>query len=224
LVGTQRSNAHLYADLKDLLFGVIRALTSAIDAKDPYTSGHSERVARIAVRLAEQLGMSTNQRSDLYLMGLLHDVGKIGIEDGVLKKSGPLTPEEFRLIQSHVRIGVHILADLKKLQHLLPGVAHHHESIDGTGYPSGLVGESIPLEARILAVADGFDAMSSTRPYRRRLTPLQIDEIFRRGAGHQWDPNVVAALFSCRGDLEMIRQKGLGESLHQVVDETLGRS
>jgi len=167
--------------------------------------------------------MPSNRRGDLYLIGLLHDVGKIGIEDNVLKKTGPLTPEEFRQIQSHVRIGVHILSDLKKLQHLLPGVAHHHESLDGSGYPSGLAGDAIPLEARILAVADSYDAMSSTRPYRRRITPMQIDENFRKGAGVQWDPKVVAALFSCRGDLERIRQKGLGESLQQVVNETVGR-
>jgi HD-GYP domain-containing protein (c-di-GMP phosphodiesterase class II) len=157
-------------------------------------------------------------------MGLLHDVGKIGIEDGVLKKPGRLTPEEFKMIQSHVRIGVHILSDLKKLHHLLPGVAHHHECLDGSGYPSGLAGESIPLAARILAVADAFDAMSSSRPYRRRMTPVQIDDEFRKGAGAQWDPKVVDALFACRDDIDRVRQKGLGESLHQVVDDTLGRS
>jgi HD-GYP domain-containing protein (c-di-GMP phosphodiesterase class II) len=224
LVATQQTNARLYADLKELLFGVIRALTAAIDAKDPYTSGHSERVARIAVRLAQELGISANQQSDLYLMGLLHDVGKIGVDDAVLKKSGPLTPEEYRVIQSHVEIGVHILADLKKLSHLLPGVRHHHECLDGSGYPCGLAGEEIPLEARILAVADSFDAMSSTRPYRRRLTPMQIDNIFRDGAGTQWDPKIVDALFACRLDVEHIRQKGLGESLQIVVSETLGRS
>ena len=223
LLGTQRNNARLYADLKDLLFGVVRALTAAIDAKDPYTSGHSERVARIAVRLGEALGMSGNQRGDLYLMGLLHDVGKIGIDDLVLKKPGKLTSDEYRQIQSHVKIGVRILTDLKKLSHLLPGVAHHHESLDGTGYPDGLAGEAIPLPARILAVADAFDAMSSTRPYRKRLSPGQIDETFRKGAGVQWDPRVVDALFASRADLERIRQKGLGESLHQVVSETLGR-
>jgi HD-GYP domain-containing protein (c-di-GMP phosphodiesterase class II) len=224
LIATQQTNARLYADLKELLFGVIRALTAAIDAKDPYTSGHSERVARIAVRLAEALGMSANQRSDLYLMGLLHDVGKIGIDDAVLKKTGPLTPEEYKLIQSHVEIGVHILADLKKLNHLLPGVKHHHESLDGTGYPCGLAGDAIPLEARILAVADSFDAMSSTRPYRRRLTPMQIDEILNKGSGVQWDPKVIDALYACRMEIEQIRQKGLGESLKIVVNETLGRS
>jgi HD-GYP domain-containing protein (c-di-GMP phosphodiesterase class II) len=224
LIATQQTNARLYSDLKELLFGVIRALTAAIDAKDPYTSGHSERVARIAVRLAEALGVPANQRSDLYLMGLLHDVGKIGVDDAVLKKTGPLTPEEYRVIQSHVEIGVHILADLKKLNHLLPGVRHHHESLDGSGYPCGLAGDDIPLEARILAVADSFDAMSSTRPYRRRLTPSQIDEILHKGAGTQWDPKIVEALFACRLDIEHIRQKGLGESLQVVVNETLGRS
>src|SRR5206468_425350 len=102
LIATQQNNARVYADLKELLFGIIRALTAAIDAKDPYTSGHSERVARIAVRLAEALGMSANQRGDLYLMGLLHDVGKIGVDDAVLKKPGPLTPDEYRQIQAHV--------------------------------------------------------------------------------------------------------------------------
>ena len=224
LIGTQRTNGKLYGELKELLFGVIRALTSAIDAKDPYTSGHSERVARIAVRLGEEMGLSANQRGDLYLMGLLHDVGKIGIDDMVLKKTGQLTPEEYRVIQSHVEIGVHILEDLKKLHHLLPGVAHHHEHFDGSGYPGGLAGEAIPLPARILAVADGFDAMSSTRPYRRRLTPKAIDDILRKGSGVQWDPRVIDALFACRADVESIRQKGLGESLQRAVNDTVGRS
>lgn len=223
LIATQRGNARLYGDLKELVFGVIRSLTAAIDAKDPYTSGHSERVARIAVRIAEELGLSSSERGDLYLMGLLHDVGKIGIQDDVLKKPGKLTSEEYRQIKAHVGIGVHILTDLKKLHHLLPGVAHHHECYDGSGYPAGLVGDQIPLCARILAVADAFDAMSSNRPYRRRLAPDQIDEIFRKGAGTQWDRRVVEALFRCRADVERIRQKGLGESLRQAVGGTLGR-
>jgi putative nucleotidyltransferase with HDIG domain len=223
LIVSQLSNSKVYADLKDLLFGIIRTLTAAIDAKDPYTSGHSERVARIAFRLAEELGMPPAKRSDLYLTGLLHDIGKIGIDDEVLKKLGPLTPDEYRQIQSHVEIGVIILKDLKKLHHILPGVRHHHESLDGTGYPDHLSGDEIPLEARVLAVADAFDAMSSSRPYRKRLSFAKIDEIFREGRCVQWDPNVVDALFACRGDLEMIRQKGLGESLFGAVEVTLGR-
>ncbi len=223
LIGTQRTNGRLYRDLKEMLFGIIRALTAAIDAKDPYTSGHSERVARIAVRLAEELGMPVGQRGDLYLMGLLHDVGKIGIDDDVLKKTGPLTPDEYRKIQAHVKIGVNILSDLKKLHHLLPGVASHHEAYDGSGYPEAIKGEAIPFVARILAVADSFDAMSSTRPYRRSLTPMKIDEIFRGGAGNQWDPRIVDALFACRGDLEQIRQKGLGVSLVAAVDDMVNK-
>jgi putative nucleotidyltransferase with HDIG domain len=224
LIAAQSSNARVYAELKELLFGIIRALTAAIDAKDPYTCGHSERVARIAIRLAEELKMPAQKRSDLYLAGLLHDVGKIGVDDLVLKKTGPLTPEEYRVIQAHVEIGVTILKDLKKLHHIIPGVRHHHESLDGSGYPDHLSGDDIPLEARILAVADSFDAMSSNRPYRKRLTPMQIDDIFKKGRGSQWDPKVVDALFACRMDLEAIRQKGLGESLIGAVNLTLGRS
>jgi HD-GYP domain-containing protein (c-di-GMP phosphodiesterase class II) len=223
LIETQLANARIYTELKGLLFGIIRALTAAIDAKDPYTSGHSERVARIAVRIAEELAMPSPRRSDLYLTGLLHDVGKIGIRDGVLNKPGALSDDEFRAIQSHVDIGVNILKDLTKLTHILPGVRHHHESYDGSGYPDHLSGEGIPFEARILAVADSFDAMSSTRPYRKRLSLMQIDEIFREGRGRQWDPTVVDALFACRGDVESIRQKGLGESLIGAVDVALGR-
>jgi HD domain len=224
LIATQSSNARTYVELKELLFGIIRALTAAIDAKDPTTSGHSERVARVAVRLAEELAMPPQKRSDLYLAGLLHDVGKIGIDDQVLKKCGPLTSDEYRMIQAHVEIGVTILKDLKKLSHILPGVRHHHESLDGSGYPDRLSGEQIPLEARIIAVADSFDAMSSDRQYRKRLTPMQIDDIFHRGRGQQWDCSVVDALFACRGDLEAIRQKGLGESLIGAVNVTLGRT
>jgi len=223
LIATQLANARIYADLKGLLFGVIRGLTAAIDAKDPYTSGHSERVARIAARLGEELGMSSAQRSDLYLTGLLHDVGKIGIDDQVLKKNGPLTPDEHRQIQLHVEIGVKILKDLKKLNHILPGVKHHHESLDGTGYPDRLAGNDIPFEARILAVADAYDAMSSNRPYRRRLSLAQIDKILQDGRNVQWDPDVIDALFACRSDIEAIRQKGLGESLIGAVNVTLGR-
>jgi HD-GYP domain-containing protein (c-di-GMP phosphodiesterase class II) len=223
LIETQLANARIYTELKGLLFGVIRALTTAIDAKDPYTSGHSERVARIAVRISDELAVPSPRRSDLYLAGLLHDVGKIGIDDDVLKKAGPLSDDEYRKIQSHVEIGVNILRDLTKLSHILPGVRHHHESYDGSGYPDHLSGEEIPLEARILAVADSYDAMSSNRPYRKRLSLMQIDEIFCDGRGRQWDPDVVDALFACRADIAAIRQKGLGESLIGAVDVALGQ-
>ena len=224
LIATQSCNALIYAELKELLFGIIHALTAAIDAKDPCTSGHSERVARIAVRLAEELGMPPQKRSDLYLAGLLHDIGKIGIKDHVLLKNGPLTPEEQQAIREHVRIGVTILRDLKKLRHILPGVRHHHERMDGAGYPDRLSGEDIPLEAHILAVADAYEAMTSDRPYRKRLSAAQIQVNFHEGRATQWDPNVVDALFACRPDLDNIRRKGLGESLIGAVNVTLGRA
>ncbi len=224
LLVAQRANARVFGELKDLLFGIIRALVSAIDAKDPYTAGHSERVARIAVRVGEQLGLSSSQRSDLYLMGLLHDIGKIGIEDSVLKKPGKLTPEEYHQIQAHVKIGVHILSGLKRLHHVLPGVAYHHEFFNGAGYPSGLGGEAIPLPARILAVADTYDAMSSNRPYRRRLSPEQIEMNFRAGSDRQWDAHVIDALFACLTDVEHIRTRGLGESLALAVNDAMDRA
>lgn len=223
LIASQRYNASRYDDLKDLLFGIIRAMVWAIDAKDPYTAGHSERVARIAVRLGQELGLSPVQRGDLYLMGLLHDVGKIGVEDSVLKKAGRLTEAEYRAIQEHVKIGVRILSDMRKLRHILPGVAYHHERIDGNGYPSGLAGDDIPLAARILAVADAFDAMSSSRPYRRGLSPSRIDEILREGMGTQWDARVVAALLACRDEVAGIHSRGVGESLQIALKRTLGR-
>lgn len=224
LIETQHANSRTYTDLKNLMFGGIRALTAAMEARDPYTSGHSERVARIAVRIAEELAIAPPKRSDLYLAGLLHDVGKIGIEDDVLKKPGPLSDDEYRKIQGHVEIGVTILRDLRRLDHILPSVRHHHESFDGSGYPDRLAGDRIPLEARILAVADSFDAMSSHRPYRRRLSLMQIDEIFQKGRGRQWDPSIVDALFACRAEIEAIRQKGLGESLIGAVDVALERA
>src|SRR5262249_18047695 len=149
----------------DLLVGLARSLTTAIDAKDNYTYGHSERVARTAVELGRELGLGRDDLGDIYLAGLLHDVGKIGIRDTVLHKPGPLTPEEREHIQQHVTIGYSILADLRQIHNILPGVLYHHERYDGTGYPDGLAGENIPLLARILAVADGYDAMSHPRPY-----------------------------------------------------------
>jgi len=204
LIATQLSNVKIYAEIKELLFGIIRALTAAIDAKDPYTSGHSERVARIAVRLAEELGMPAPKRSDLYLAGLLHDVGKIGINDSVLRKAGELSDEEYEHIKQHVEIGHCILHNLAKLEDVLPVVLHHHEAWNGGGYPQGLGRDRIPLPARIVAVADAFDAMSSDRPYRGRLPDDRVDQILRSGAGEQWDPDVVAAFFAARDDIRRI--------------------
>jgi hypothetical protein len=210
-----------YDELKQLLVGLTRSLTSAIDAKDAYTFGHSERVARIAVVLGSDLGLQEDELSDIYLAGLLHDIGKIGIRDAVLGKREPLTPEELAHIKQHVTIGYKILADLKLIRNLLPGVLHHHERYDGTGYPDGLAGENIPLLARILAVADAYDAMSTARPYRTALPPVRVEQILIQGAGSQWDRRVVDAFMRSREKIHAIRQRGVGESLCQALDAAL---
>ena len=207
-----------YQYIKDLLVGLTRSLTAAIDAKDAYTFGHSERVAHTAVELGRALGLQEDELGDIHLAGLLHDIGKIGIRDEVLTKNGPLTTDEFKHIQQHVVIGHRILADLHAISHLLPGVLYHHERFDGGGYPEGLKGDAIPLLARILAVADSFDAMNTTRPYRLAMPPERVDAILRQGAGIQWDPLVIDAYFRCRDRIVAIRQRGLGESLRDALD------
>ena len=208
ILGIHGGNIELYRQQSELLAGIVRALTSAIDAKDQYTCGHSDRVARIAVRLARELECDSETIDTIYLSGLLHDIGKIGIDDSVLRKPGKLTDQEYEHIKRHVEIGHRILLDLKKLDDLLPIVLHHHESWDGSGYPHHLPAEEIPLSARIVAVADAFDAMSSDRPYRKGLPDEKIDEIFRAGAGKQWDPVVVDAFFHAREDIrEIVRRE-----------------
>jgi HD-GYP domain-containing protein (c-di-GMP phosphodiesterase class II) len=145
------------------------------------------------------------------LSGLLHDIGKIGINDAVLRKPGKLSESEYEHIKQHVEIGHRILVDLKKLDDVLPVVLHHHESWDGQGYPRQLASEGIPQQARIVAVADAYDAMGSDRPYRKGLPDDKIDEIFHEGAGKQWDPVVVAAFFRARDDLREIVSRSSAE-------------
>jgi len=208
ILGIHSGNINLYRQQSELLAGIIRALTSAIDAKDPYTCGHSDRVARIAVRLAEELGCDAQTLNTIYLSGLLHDIGKIGIDDSVLRKPGKLTDEEYEHIKGHVEIGHKILLGLGKLDEVLPVILHHHESWDGNGYPHKLDADGIPFSARIVAVADAFDAMGSDRPYRKGMPDEKIDQIFRNGSGQQWDPEVVDAFFRARDDLrEIVRDE-----------------
>lgn len=210
-----------YEELKELLFGLVRCLTAALDARDAYTWGHSERVARIAVRLGEELGLPGSVRSDLYLAGLLHDVGKIGLIDSVLRKPGPLTPEEMALVKEHPVIGDSIVAHVRQLAHLRAGVRNHHERWDGLGYPDRLAGEAIPLLARVLAVADSCDAILSARPYRQALPPARLEAILSQGSGTQWDPTTIQAFFACRHDVYAIGQRGLGDSVVQAVEQAL---
>ncbi len=204
ILGIHGGNIELYRQQAELLTGVVRALTSAIDAKDPYTCGHSDRVARIAVRLAEEMGMTSEALNTIYLAGLLHDIGKIGVDDEVLRKPGKLTDAEYEHIKRHPEIGHKILRDLGKLDEVLPVILHHHESWDGQGYPKNLDAATIPLSARIVAVADSFDAMGSNRPYRQGMPSEKIDAIFRAGAGRQWDPEVIDTFFRVRVDIDEI--------------------
>jgi HD-GYP domain-containing protein (c-di-GMP phosphodiesterase class II) len=178
-------------------------------------------VARIAVELGRELGLPEDELSDIYLAGLLHDVGKVGIRDAVLANPGPLTPEETEHLKQHVTIGHKILAGLYPLRSLLPGVLHHHERWDGKGYPHGLAGEQIPLLARILAVADAYDAMSTHRPYRHALPRAQVEEVLRQGAAAQWDRRVIDAFWRCRERVHLIRQRGVGDSLGEAIDRAL---
>lgn len=206
MLGIHSGNRDLYREQAEFLASVVRALTSAIDAKDPYTCGHSDRVARIAVRLAKELGCDTDVLHTLYMAGLLHDIGKIGIDDAVLRKPGKLTDAEFEHIKQHPELGYRILADIKQLSDVLPAVLHHHEQWDGAGYPFKLSGDQTPLIARIVAVADAFDAMSSDRPYRKGLPFERVDQIFQEGAGRQWDPTVINAYFTAHDDIMLICQ------------------
>ncbi len=196
-VGNQCSifleNAALYQDMQGLFMGILHALTRSIDAKDAYTRGHSQRVAELSRDLARKIGLAEEVCERVYLSGLLHDVGKIGVPEAVLCKPGRLTDAEFDAIKKHPTIGAQILGNIKQLQDIIPGVLYHHERWDGRGYPYRLAGEDIPLMGRIICVADSFDAMSSTRTYRPALPLDTVLEEIKRCAGVQFDAKLAEA-------------------------------
>ncbi len=187
-------NGKLFKDLEELFIGSLRALTSSIDAKDPYTRGHSERVAFIsrwiAEKISEEKGLTEEQIHKIYLTGLLHDIGKMGIDEVVLRKKGKLTEQELNQMRMHPSIGAAILSEIKQMHDIVPGVMHHHERSDGKGYPSGIVGGQIPLTAKIVGLADSFDAMTSKRTYREAMTIEQALAEIKRGLGTQFDEEV----------------------------------
>ncbi|MCJ7778309.1 MAG: HD-GYP domain-containing protein [Sedimentisphaerales bacterium] len=187
-------NGRLFNDLKELFIGSLRALTSSIDAKDKYTRGHSERVAFIsrwiAEKFAEKETLDQEKIYKIYLAGLMHDIGKIGIDEAVLRKEGPLTEHDLELIRSHPSIGASILNVIKQMRDIVPGVLSHHERIDGKGYPQGLSGEQIPLTAKIVGLADSFDAMTSKRTYRDAKTIEQALAEIEKGLDKQFDRTV----------------------------------
>jgi HD-GYP domain-containing protein (c-di-GMP phosphodiesterase class II) len=187
-------NARLYEEMRELFIGTVTSLANAIDAKSPWTKGHSERVMHMAVHIAEQMKLDEAGIERVRLGGLLHDIGKIGVVEALLEKPSSLSEEEFPPIRLHPEKGVAILAPIEQLRDVLPGILHHHERYDGNGYPSGLRGTDIPIEARIISVADAFDAMVSTRPYKKGLSVIEALDGLRKCSGTQFDPEVVESM------------------------------
>ena len=209
-------NNRLFSDARGMMMGLLHALTSAVESKDSYTCGHSQRVALFGREIATAAGMPEAFCERVYMAGLLHDVGKIGVPEDVLRKPGKLTDDEFGLMKKHVDIGAHILRDVRQIEDLIPGVLHHHERYDGKGYPMRLAGQDVPTIARILCVADCFDAMTSNRTYRKAL-PIEVALMeIRRCAGTQFDPMLADAFLS-------IGAEKLRDIINSVTDQTAVR-
>jgi putative nucleotidyltransferase with HDIG domain len=184
------ANAKSHANLQEMFMSTITAMGSAIDAKSPWTRGHSERMTDIAVKIGKTLGLDQTSLNHLRLGCLLHDIGKIGTYEAILNKPGRLTDEEMTIMKQHPSRGEEILKPIRQFRDILAIVRHHHERFDGQGYPDGLVGEHIPLLARIAAIADTYDAMTADRPYRKGCTQKEAINEIKRHAGTQFDPNI----------------------------------
>jgi HD-GYP domain-containing protein (c-di-GMP phosphodiesterase class II) len=192
---------------RELFMGSIQMLAGAVDEKDPYTRGHSDRVTRYSLLIAKEMGHSPEFMETLRISAQLHDVGKIGIEDHILKKPGALTEEEFEVMKTHTTKGANILRPVTQLAEMLPGIELHHEALDGRGYPYGLQGDQVPMLARVIAVADTFDALTTNRPYQQAHTPDQALQIIKNLAGKRLDPQAVEALLAVNGRGEIKIQR-----------------
>ncbi|MBI1741315.1 MAG: HD domain-containing protein, partial [Candidatus Koribacter versatilis] len=190
---------------KALFMGSIQMLAGAVDEKDPYTRGHSDRVTKYSLMIATEMGLDPGFLEILRVSAQLHDVGKIGIEDRILKKPGALTPEEFEIMKTHTTKGANILRPVPQLREMLPGIELHHESLNGRGYPYGLKGDDVPLLARVIAVADTFDALTTNRPYQQAHDPFEAVRIIENLSGNRLDPTAVTALLAVflRGDIRI---------------------
>ena len=192
--------------LERMSMQIVKTLSGAIDAKDTYTNGHSTRVAEYSREIAKHAGFSERQQDDIYMMGLLHDVGKIGIPESIINKPARLTDEEYHVIQNHPAMGARILSNITEFPKLATGARWHHERYDGKGYPDGIAGEEIPVEARIIAIADAYDAMSSRRSYRDVLTQDYVRDELVKGKGTQFDPvftDIMLAMIDADTSYEM---------------------
>lgn len=186
-------NARLYEELKETFYEIVFALADTIEKRDPYTGGHTKRVMDYSIAIGIEMGLDKKELEKLKLAAILHDIGKIGIRDSILLKEDKLTEEEFKIIQNHTIYGAEIIAHVRQLKDIVPGVKYHHEKFDGSGYPEALKKDEIPLIARIIAVADTFDAMTTDRPYRKGLTNEVALQELQNKAGSQFDPQVVEA-------------------------------
>ena len=191
-----RRSFELYTKMRKVYLETIRALAAAIDAKDPYTKGHSERVSETSVALAQELNLTDKDIENIEYTALLHDIGKIGIADNILGKNSSLTDKEFDKIKEHPIVGAKIIEPVDFLKNSYKAIYHHHEKYNGKGYPDGLKEKDIPLLSRIIAVADAYDAMGSDRPYRKKLNKVKILKELKDQSGKQFDPEVVKALIS----------------------------
>lgn len=220
LVQEQRRR-RLMGKMSDTLFWLVHCLTATIDTQGSFWEGHSERVARMAVRVGQQMDLPSAVLSDLYFAGLLHDLGRARLDEKLLLKPGPLDAEEWAHVRQGPVLADSIMADIQPLQHLRSAVRNHRERFDGQGYPDHLTGRDIPLLARILGVADACDAMLSPRPHRPGMSPQEIDSALKAGAGAQWDPLVVDKLMACRSDVYHIGRKEAEVSLSNVVGQVV---
>lgn len=195
-ISQMRTIININNELQNSYRESIESLRRIVDAKDPYTRGHSDRVSEYSVLIGKKLGLKDSDLETLRIGGLFHDIGKVGVPDSILLKQGKLTDEEYKEIQNHPSIGAHILSSVKTFADLIPIVKHHHERFDGLGYPDNLSGEEIPYFARIAAVADTFDAMTSKRPYRNALPIDVVINEFKKYSGIQFDPNIATTFIN----------------------------
>ncbi len=200
------NNAHLYKKIQDSYFEIVKALAQAIEAKDPYTHGHSARVMEYTVQIAQKLGLPEEEIESLRYAAILHDIGKIGVRGIILNNPNSLTSKEYDEIKQHPLVGEGIIQPIELLQPIKPLIRHHHEWYNGKGYPDGLSGKDIPLGARILAVADAYDAMKFDRPYRKALTEETAIQELKGGNGTQFDPKIVEVF------LELLKQSLSGNN------------
>lgn len=201
-------NSRLYQELEEMFFQTAKSLADAIEKRDPHTGGHTQRVTLYSQAIAKYLPLTSLEKKWVKITSVLHDIGKIGIEDDILKKPKPLSPGEFEIIKRHSNMGAEIIEHIRQLREIIPGVKYHHEQVDGKGYPDGLRGKDIPILAKIVAVADTYDAMTTDRPYRKAMDKKIAIEELKRCSGTQLDGEVVEAFIHAyqNGEIELLSE------------------